>query len=66
MIELSELECQLTLTLGDMRDLVALTNLAAEHLPEGQVPDLVTSLSGQYFDLMEELANGYFGSFKPE
>jgi hypothetical protein len=64
--ELSELKVQITLTVTDLRDLVALMNLAAEHLPEDEVPELVDDISEQYFDLMENLDGGFLGDFEPE
>jgi cob(I)alamin adenosyltransferase len=65
--DFSELQIQTILTVGEMRELVALVNLAAEHLPEGQVPEIVHEISDQYFQLMENLTtDGLLGDFQPE
>lgn len=67
MAEFSELEIQVTLTIGELRDLVALANLAAEVLPEAEeIPGIVDEISGMYFELMENLKDGILGDFKPE
>ena len=66
MADLSDLKIQITLTIQDLADLVALMNLAAENLPEDEIPELVTDISEQYFDLMENLKDGILGEFEPE
>lgn len=69
MADLSDLKIQLTLTLGEMRTLVALLNFAEERLG-GDVDEatsvLVGEVSGMYFDLMENLKDGNFDDFEPE
>jgi len=49
-----------------MKDLVALTNLAAEHPELAEVPGIVQEITDMYFQLMENLADGYLGDFQPE
>lgn len=68
MIDASELKVQITLTIGELRTLVALINLAAETLEEEQeeVPEVVGDVSGLYFELMENLQDGYLGDFEPQ
>lgn len=67
MADFSDLQIQITLTIAEMRNLVALINLAAEHLPEDQLPDIVTEVSGMYFELMQSLTqDGHLGAFQPE
>jgi hypothetical protein len=65
-IDASELNVQITLSIGELRTLVALINLAGEHMPEGEVPPIVDDVSGMYFELMENLKSGYLGDFAPE
>jgi hypothetical protein len=65
--EFSELEVQVTLTVNELRDLVAMVNLAAEVLPEDEaIPDIVDEVSRLYFELMENLKDGILGDFQPE
>ncbi len=66
MIDASELNVQITLSIGELRSLVGLINLAAESLPEGEIPAVVGDVSGLYFELMENLKDGYLGDFEPE
>ena len=68
MIDASELNVQITLSISELRSLVALINLAAESLEnaEQEIPDVVGDVSGLYFELMENLKNGYLGDFQPE
>lgn len=67
MADFSELQIQITLTVAELRDLVALVNLAIESLPEDQLPSIVEEVSGMYFELMENLTtDGYLGGFQPE
>ena len=67
MADFSELQIQVVLTIAEMRDLVALTNLAADQLPEEEVPDIVGEISGMYFELMQSLSeDGHLGDFQPE
>lgn len=71
MADVSDLKVQLTITLGELRTLVGLINLANDHLPDG-TPDkekaepLVGEVSGLYFELMENLREGIFEDFDPE
>jgi hypothetical protein len=65
--DFSELQIQIILTISEMRDLVALVNLAAELLPEEELPPIVGEISGMYFELMESLTeDGDLGAFQPE
>jgi hypothetical protein len=66
--DLSELKIQVTLTIGEMRNLVAMTNMAREVLEaEGaEVPEIADEVTGLYFELMESLKDGYLGEFEPE
>jgi hypothetical protein len=64
--EFSELQIQIILTVAEMRDLVALVNMAAGYLPEDQLPPIVQEVSTMYFELMENLKDGFLGSFQPE
>jgi hypothetical protein len=64
--DFSDMQIQMTLTVAEMKDLVLLTNLAAEVLPEGQAPDIVEEISTMYFELMENLKDGFLGDFQPE
>lgn len=66
MPEASDLQVQITLTIGELRDLVALINLASESLGEEDSPAVVGEVSGLYFELMENLRDGILGDFKPE
>lgn len=67
MADFSELQIQITLTIAEMRNLVALVNLGAEHLPEDQRPEIADDVSGMYFELMQSLTNdGVLGDFQPE
>lgn len=63
---MAEIRIQIGLTIGELRELVSLINLAAEHLPEGETPEIVEDVSGLYFELMENLKDGYLGEFEPE
>lgn len=66
MADFSELQVQVTLTIGELRDLVALSNLAGEALSEGQVPGIVEEISSMYFQIMENLTtDGFLGEFQP-
>jgi hypothetical protein len=60
------MQIQITLTIAEMRDLVALVNLAAEHPELTEIPGIVTEVSDMYFQLMENLKDGYLGEFQPE
>lgn len=70
MLDHSELKIQITLTVRELRELVALVNLAAETLvggvPPRDVPALVAEVSDMYFELMDNLADGRLGDFEPE
>jgi hypothetical protein len=67
--EYSDLKIQVTLTIAELRDLVALINLATDAVlaAEQKVPDIVEDLSRMYFELVEDLRqDGIFGNFQPE
>jgi hypothetical protein len=67
--DLSSLTVQVTLTLGEMRNLVAMTALAREILEaEGaEVPEIVDEVSGLYFEMMALIQqDGTLGDFEPE
>jgi hypothetical protein len=64
--DISEAKVQITLTIGELRDLVAMTNLAAQDLAEEETPEIVGDVSGLYFELMENIKDGYFGEFEPQ
>jgi hypothetical protein len=65
--DISELQVQLTLSIAELKEVVALVNLAAEHLGEGNEPDVVGVVSELYFELLEDLRqDGIFGHFQPE
>ena len=67
MADSSDLNIQVTLSVGELRDVVALVNLASENLPEDQRPEIIADLSEMYFELMEDLrADGILGRFQPE
>lgn len=66
MIEIRDLKVSLTLTIGELQELVALMNLAGETFPEGHAPKVIEEISTMYFDLMENLEDGYLGEFEPE
>jgi predicted DNA-binding ArsR family transcriptional regulator len=65
--DFSELTIQITLTVAEMRDLVALVNLATDAVlaAEQKVPDIVEEISTMYFELMENLKDGFLGDFQP-
>lgn len=69
MADLSDLKVQLTLSLGEMKTLVALLNFAEDRLG-GDVDEttstLVEELSTMYFQMMEQLSDGNLGDFEPE
>jgi hypothetical protein len=64
--DISDVKVQITLTIGEMKTLVALMNLGSESLAEDDVPEIVDEVSGLYFDLMENIRSGYLGEFEPE
>lgn len=66
MAELSDLRVQITLTVSELQNLVAVANMAAEILPEDECPAIVADLSEMYFELMENLRDGFLGEFEPE
>lgn len=66
MADFSELQIQIVLTVSELQELVAMTSLAAQLLPEGEIPGIVDEISEQYFQLMESLKDGYLGNFQPE
>lgn len=67
MADFSELQIQIVLSVSEMRDLVALANLAADQLPEEEWPPIIGEISGMYFELMESLTqDGDLGAFQPE
>ena len=68
-MDVSELQVQITLTIGEMRTLVGLINVAAQVLEDGEqeVPEVVDEVSGLYFELMKNIReDGYLGEFAPE
>lgn len=69
MADISDLKVQVTLTIGELKQIIALMNFAHERLA-GDVDEatevLVDEVSGLYFQLMENLNNGYLGEFDPE
>lgn len=58
MADISELKVQLTLTIKEIQQLVALINLAGEGLPETERPEIIDEVSGIYFELMANLEDG--------
>lgn len=66
MADFSEMQIQITLTVGEMKDLVALVNLAGEVLPEDQHPPIIEEVTTTYFELMQNIQDGYLGVFQPE
>lgn len=68
MADVSDVKVQITLTIGELKTLVGMVNHAAESFNNHgfDVPEIVDEVSGLYFDLMENLANGYLGEFEPE
>jgi hypothetical protein len=62
--DISDLKVQVTLTMGEMRNLVALLNLAAMNLPESEHPVLIDEVSGMYFELLENIKEGIFDGFE--
>lgn len=67
MADISELKVEVTLTIGELRDLVALVNVATDAVlaSEQQVPDIVEEISTMYFELTENMKDGTFGAFGP-
>lgn len=66
MADLSELKVQLTLSLEELDQVVALLNVAGECIPEADRPDIIDELSTMYFQTMEQLNDGNLGDFEPE
>lgn len=66
MASISDLKATLTLTLDELKELVALLNLARESFPDGHHPELIDEVSDMYFELMEQLDDGIFEGFEPE
>lgn len=66
MADISELQVQVTLTIAELQQLVALINLASESLPGDDLPPVIAEVSGLYFELMENLQDGILGRFQPE
>lgn len=68
MIQFSDLQIQVTLTVEELYELVAMVNLGAEHpsLAEAEVPGIVAEISRLYFELVENLKDGILGDFEPE
>jgi hypothetical protein len=64
--DLSELKVQLTLSLEELDQVVALLNVAGECIPEADRPDIIDELSTMYFQTMEQLNDGNLGDFEPE
>ena len=68
-VDFSELNVQITLSISELRSLVAMINLASEALQmsDRAVPPVVDEVSGLYFRLMESIEqDGYLGEFTPE
>lgn len=68
MPDISMAKVQITLTIAEFRELVAMVNLATDTL-DGfgeEVPEIAGEVSGLYFELMENLQGGYLGDFEPE
>lgn len=69
MADLSELKVQMTLTLGEMKDLVTLLAFADEELVKagGEHSKLVEEIATMYFDTMEQINDdGFLEGFDPE
>lgn len=68
MIDVSGLNIQVTLSIGELRKLVELINIAEDlRLASGGEPEpVVADVSGLYYELMENLKDGYLGDFEPE
>lgn len=66
MADLSGLKVQLTLSLEELDQVVALLNVAGECIPEADRPDIIDELSTMYFQTMEQLNDGNLGDFEPE
>ena len=68
MADLSGLKVQLTLSLEELKQVVALLNFADENMQKaGFEPSvLVGELSDMYFQTMEQLSDGNLGDFEPE
>ncbi|MGZ4659720.1 MAG: hypothetical protein ACXVYB_00410 [Arthrobacter sp.] len=69
MADFSEMQIQVTFTIAEFRDVVALVNLATDAvLAAGdEVPAVVGEVSDMYFRLMENLtSDGFLGEFQPE
>ena len=69
MADLGGVKVQLTLTIQEMRDLVALTSLARDLLEDQgeEVPEIAEDVAGLYFELMENIEyGGTLGDFEPE
>lgn len=66
MADFSDMQVQALFTVAELRDLVALLNLAGEVLPEDQRPEIIEEVSTMYFQLMENLKDGFLGEFEPE
>jgi hypothetical protein len=66
MADISDLQVQITLTIGELRNLVAMVNLAAEALGD-HTPEIADEVTGLYFQLMENITHdGHLGEFEPE
>ena len=69
MADLGGVKVQLTLTIQEMRDLVALTSLGRDLLEDQgeEVPQIAEDVVGLYFELMENIEyGGTLGDFEPE
>lgn len=69
MADLSELKVQMTLTLGEMKDLVTLLAFADEELIKAgqEHSELVEEIATMYFNTMEQLNDdGFLEGFDPE
>lgn len=66
MADITELQVQLTLSISELKEVVALVNLAAEQIGEENAPEVVADISALYFELLEDLQDGIFERFQPE
>lgn len=68
-VDFSELTVQVTLTIGELREVVSVLNLGSEFLQRNELepPVVIEDVTRMYFELMQNLEeDGYFGEFAPE
>ncbi len=59
MADISDLSVQITVTVRELVDLVALLNLAAESFgPEDELPEIIDAITGMYFELVGNIKGG--------